>query len=1148
MPGLNETTAASRVIDCLIELVNTPGAFDVGAGVPERASFESLYSTDEIDAAGALVSAFVDQRGQAQLDLPPAPVGWLKIDGYHIRGLQGAGTFAIALDAVEEKTGDPVVLKVYNQSLSAADSVDPFSRIRPFYERERDALKALRGKGVVADLMKRQPNLDHWCRPVFALERGSATLRDELNRAPRRPAREAARLVFFLARTVRRMHQLGWCHGDIKPENIVITSSGWKLIDLGSAAEIGPDAPRTADVTPTIGYAAPEILRSLNEQKEWVVNSRSDLFSVAAIAYELLLGRSPFELTGCSSADTELVLDAIKTGSVDPVTPDSLRVPHTEISDDLSGMLKWINHTLSEPPIKRKDVLNLVLSAGTYGSGMTREKVSDFVDGEPSSDMYDGPAYITVTGRARPLVADAGRPEGHGYALLSRETVLRGREAEVSQLTDWCFGANSPPVMSLIALGGVGKSILTWMWLDSIKSRLASEGIARPIFVSCYEHRQRSLATLVHQIFAAEANPSKPGADELKGELPSRVRQSDIDRALEIASSQPMLIILDGIERNMRAYRHFNTAQFDEPPDLDNPKPWERRLDTAEGEFLRRFAQECPASRLLLTTRLRPSDLEVSDEHENWRDGSDGIDLRGINAAGAKALWRDVTLQRPPGDTLSRINNAVGGHGLTISLLARWYRSEPSESSRRRLKRLADRLPEDDYRIARAEVIWFSIRDLTQEEKCTRLLERLWQSTEPMDNDTLCADVKKDMGLGGSRDVQAALAKLERRGVVGRSDIGGLDVHPVIRQLVFQRLTSEISWENASAENIRSGVSPTPSPVRGPGYAIRKCRSLMANEEYDEAWSHIRDQLWPRFGQLRLGDQPVLLELVHELCRHEDREAIPALSWTGAQSGALNRLTSLLVEGAYDANRVERLVELLAAGSGDWAMEGLSSLKNWREMYAGVSDSVLGSLIDRAERSFNGGDGALDSAIMIGMTLAIAGDPNCEMERIAGRLESVRAGLTRWARQSIAEGLAYRGLADDALRWLQEIDDAPGAQTPRQVLWERITPPIAIVMASRPVTPGEFRESSDALYEVEADSAIDTYPIVRCMALSMHARLMLRELPDSVGMSLRQRTDSADTLLGRYWDLPEHDMFQLPFILAATAQAKINEARRARLP
>lgn len=92
------------------------------------------------------------------------------------------------------------------------------------------------------------------------------------------------------------LHQRGFVHGDIKPENIRLTDDGGvRLMDLGLLRRSGRPAP----ISGTLAYVPPELVLGR------AVDGRSDLYMLGAVLYELLAGVAPF-----SSARTDALLRA----------------------------------------------------------------------------------------------------------------------------------------------------------------------------------------------------------------------------------------------------------------------------------------------------------------------------------------------------------------------------------------------------------------------------------------------------------------------------------------------------------------------------------------------------------------------------------------------------------------------------------------------------------------------------------------------------------------------------------------------------------------------------------------------------------------------------------------------------------------------
>ena len=124
------------------------------------------------------------------------------------------------------------------------------------------------------------------------------SLRDRLRREGPLPVETAAQLAAEVASALTYAHALGVIHRDIKPENILIASGGHALLtDFGIAYAIedrggGARPGRITESGVTLGtpaYMSPE--QSVGDE---AVDSRSDIYSLAVVVYEMLAGTPPF--------------------------------------------------------------------------------------------------------------------------------------------------------------------------------------------------------------------------------------------------------------------------------------------------------------------------------------------------------------------------------------------------------------------------------------------------------------------------------------------------------------------------------------------------------------------------------------------------------------------------------------------------------------------------------------------------------------------------------------------------------------------------------------------------------------------------------------------------------------------------------------
>jgi eukaryotic-like serine/threonine-protein kinase len=143
------------------------------------------------------------------------------------------------------------------------------------------------------------------------------TLADRLARGPLANA-EAARLLAQTADALAAAHAHGVVHRDLKPSNLMLTKTGdLKVLDFGLARiETGDTVTQlthAGSLMGTAGYMSPE------QAGGAVADARSDVWSLGIVAYEMLVGRAPFE-----GANTLAIIQAVLT---DPIVPIRTRRP-----------------------------------------------------------------------------------------------------------------------------------------------------------------------------------------------------------------------------------------------------------------------------------------------------------------------------------------------------------------------------------------------------------------------------------------------------------------------------------------------------------------------------------------------------------------------------------------------------------------------------------------------------------------------------------------------------------------------------------------------------------------------------------------------------------------------------------------------------
>src|SRR5207249_3265836 len=298
----------------------------------------------------------------------------------------------------------------------------------------------------------------------------------------------------------------------------------------------------------------------------------------------------------------------------------------------------------------------------------------------------------------------------HPYTLLQTDTLI-GRQAELRFLTDWITGkelnfdgrkapADSVRIMSVVAIGGMGKSALTWKWFNDVAPQ-EMKNLAGRMWWSFYE----SDATFENFVMRALAYVTKRPLDEVQ-QIPAPERETQL---LAVLDHEPFLFVLDGLERILIAYARMDASRMDDS-EVGKEKNLRKTADPRVGSFLKKLAQ-VDRSRILVSSRLYPTELETAGGDSI--PGTFRLKIDGLNDEDAVELWRAFGVSGSR-DELLPVFNTFGRHPLLIQALAgevRRYRRAPGDFARwRDANPKFDPARVSDLRESMAQVLEFALR------------------------------------------------------------------------------------------------------------------------------------------------------------------------------------------------------------------------------------------------------------------------------------------------------------------------------------------------------------------------------------------------------------------------------------------------------
>ncbi|MBL8722981.1 MAG: serine/threonine protein kinase [Planctomycetes bacterium] len=289
-----------------------------------RAAVERLLAAD-----GSSFAAVLEAAVPVGLRLPEP--GELVAGRYRVLERVGIGGMGVVFAAEQQEPRRRVALKCLRPEFATPE-------LQARFRREAVLLGRLQHPGIVpileAGVAAGTPPL-----PFLAMEFVAG--RPLAASCQGLPLREQLELLAQVAEAVAHAHERGVVHRDLKPGNVLVESQSHglraRVLDFGVARLVDESATlhtRTQQLVGTLAYLSPEQVAHGSASAD----ARSDVWALGVTAFEILTGRLPLPLQGCTLAEAARVLRDDEPLRLERVAPalrgDLATIVHKALAKD----------------------------------------------------------------------------------------------------------------------------------------------------------------------------------------------------------------------------------------------------------------------------------------------------------------------------------------------------------------------------------------------------------------------------------------------------------------------------------------------------------------------------------------------------------------------------------------------------------------------------------------------------------------------------------------------------------------------------------------------------------------------------------------------------------------------------------------------
>jgi tetratricopeptide (TPR) repeat protein/predicted Ser/Thr protein kinase len=355
-------------------------------------------------------------------DATPAATLPDRIGRYDIVQVLGQGGMGTVYEAEQPQPKRRVAVKVLRGDLAGEHLLRRF-------QREIEVLGKLRHSGIAQIHEAGMGDVWHGgvrthALPFFAMELIRGRPLTEYANGNHADTRTRLEMFLRVCDAVQHAHQHGVIHRDLKPANILVDATGQpRILDFGVARATEPDRDgitrhtQIGQIVGTLAYMSPEQIAGDGRQ----LDTRSDVYGLGVVLFELLTGQLPLDCGDCSLADAARIIRDEK--------PRALSEANRALRGDLETV---VAKALAKDPARRYQ------SAGEMASDIRRHLQGEMIDAKRDSALY---VFRKTLFRYRwPLIALhafmvlLGAFAIYALSQAQRYRELASRERQVSQV------------------------------------------------------------------------------------------------------------------------------------------------------------------------------------------------------------------------------------------------------------------------------------------------------------------------------------------------------------------------------------------------------------------------------------------------------------------------------------------------------------------------------------------------------------------------------------------------------------------------------------------------------------------------------------------------------------------------------------------